>query len=301
MRLNDLNDLYLFARAIEEGGFSAAARKLGMPKATFSRRMAKLEERLGVKLVQRSAQHFQPTQIGLLYYQHCAAIRAEAEAAGQLIAQHSSTPRGRVRFSCPSELLELYVNHMLATFVRDYPDIDLEVLPANHPVDIAKEGLDFAIRVRECPPPDSELFFRRFAVSRRLLVAAPDLLPQAVAEPAELQNLPAISHQPEGDWLLQHPKHGHYSLHYQAKTASRNLDLLRRAALAGLGIAVLPQFAIGRELAEGRLRSALPDGWDAGSDMIHAVYLNRRGMLPAVSVLLERLAADFAAVWPSQA
>ena len=115
--MRDLNDLYFFAKVVEEGGFAAAARRLGVPRSRLSRRIGLLEQQLDVRLIQRSTRHFAVTDIGQDYYQHCVAMLIEAEAAQEVIDRRRAEPRGIVRVTCPSALLHFQIGDMIARFM----------------------------------------------------------------------------------------------------------------------------------------------------------------------------------------
>lgn len=292
----DLNDLYLFAQSVEAGSFSAAARRLGLPKATVSRRIGKLEEALGVRLVQRNSRQFEVTPIGELYYQHCAKMSHEADLAQRMIAARQFEPQGAVRFSCPVEILEHYVNPMLVAFMRRYPKITPEVLAVNSAVDVVGEKLDFAIRARMFPLPDSDLVTRKFLVRPFYLVASPELVGEKISSLNELERYPCLTHrcEPPYQWTFTHKKHGAQTFRFfHPRLASFNLQLIKQAACAGLGIALLPQVLVADELADGSLNQILSDEWQACEDTFHAVYPSRNGMLPAVKLLLDFLADEF--------
>ena len=121
--MHDLNDLYYFAQVVDQGGFAPAGRALSEPKSKLSRRIALLEERLGVRLIQRSTRHFLVTEIGQRYYCHCKAMLVEADAAQSAVEQTRSEPRGIVRLTCPVALLHARVSVMLAGFMAHYPRV----------------------------------------------------------------------------------------------------------------------------------------------------------------------------------
>lgn len=292
----DLNDLYLFAQSVEAGSFSAAARKLGLPKATVSRRIGKLEEALGVRLVQRNSRQFEVTPVGGLYYEHCAKMSYEADLAQRMIAARQFEPQGAVRFSCPVEMLEHYVNPMLVEFMRRYPKISLDVLAVNAAVDVIDEKRDFAIRARSFPLPDSDLVTRVFSTRPFYLVASPDLVKEKIKDLNELEDYPCLTSQtaPPYAWTFSHKKHGAQTFRFfHPKLACCNLQLVKQAACTGLGIALLPEIMVRAELDEGILCEVLSAEWHSGEDTFHAVYPSRNGMLPAVRLLLDFLADGF--------
>lgn len=136
----DLNALFIYAKVVEHGGFAPAGRVLGIPKSTISRKVAQLEARLGVRLVQRSTRQFQVTEIGQAYYRHCVAMTVEAEAAEDVIEQNRSEPCGMVRLTCSTPLLHFELAPMLARFMAQYPNVELYVKTFNRRVDVIAEG-----------------------------------------------------------------------------------------------------------------------------------------------------------------
>jgi len=158
--MHDLNDLYFFAQVVEHNGFAAAARVLGMPRSRLSRRIGLLEDRLGVRLLQRSTRRFTVTEIGLEYYRHCVAMLVEAEAAQDTIERARAEPRGIVRLSCPSSVLYFQVGEMVARFMATCPNVQVHLEAVNRPVDVIGEGFDIAIRVRFPPLEESDLVMR---------------------------------------------------------------------------------------------------------------------------------------------
>ena len=174
--VEDLNTLYYFTQVVEHRGFAAAGRALDMPKSKLSRRIAQLEERLGVRLIQRSSRHCSLTEIGQEYYQRCLAMRIEAEAAAEVIERNRSEPQGIVRLSCPTSLLNSWVSAMLTRYMLKYPLVELHVESTNRRVDVIEEGFDIAIRVRFAPLQNSELVMKVLGNSLQSLVASPALL-----------------------------------------------------------------------------------------------------------------------------
>lgn len=289
----DLNELYLFAQVVDIGNFSAASRKLNIPKATISRRISNLEKRLGVQLIQRNTHQFFVTNIGQQYYQYCKGMIAEAERAEFVIASHSKEPIGKVRLSCPKDILDNFINPMLVEFLQQYPKVALQVEINEHHVDVLHGGFDFVIRARSEQRFDSELVVRRFCELEQMLVAAPKLIPQPVSTLAELAHYDCLSDSSEGEWLFKNEKKESYPFPYQAKVATKNLNLLRQSLCAGQGIGVMPYFSIKGEIARGELISVLPANWFVDKVIIHAAYPPHRGLLPAVSLLLDFLCERF--------
>ena len=134
--MENLNDLYYFAQTVEHGGFAPAGRAIGVPKSKLSRRVAALEERLGVRLIHRSTRHFSTTETGHTYYEHCKAMLVEADAAQEAIDSVRAEPRGVIRLACPVTLLHVHVGPFLAGFMRDYPGVTVHLEATNRRVDL---------------------------------------------------------------------------------------------------------------------------------------------------------------------
>ena len=295
--MQDLNDMRYFAEVVERGSFSAASRALGLPKSRLSRRIAELESRLGVRLMQRTTRRLALTEVGELFYRHCAAVRDEADMAAETVARLQAEPRGVVRMSCPTTLLEVRVGTMLGEFLRRHPKVDLHLDATNRAVDVIGEGIDLALRVRPPPLEDSELVLKVLGTGRQCLVASPALLAARgqPTSPAELMGYPSMDlglPQNQHIWNLHGPNGEHVAVHHQPRLVTRGMLALRDAALAGVGLVQLPKMLTGELVASGALVHVL-DGWAPREEIIHAVYPSRRGMLPSVRALLAFLADGF--------
>ncbi|WP_230370116.1 LysR family transcriptional regulator [Paludibacterium denitrificans] len=191
----DLNDLLYFAKVVEHGGFMAASRVLGIPKSRLSRRVAELEERLGVRLLQRTTRRLALTDVGNSYYAHCQAMLAEAEAAEDAIARITAEPRGLVRVSCPELLANTLLSPILPRFMAAHPQVRIWLEATNRRVDLIEEGIDVAIRVRHVIDDSANLVVRQLGISRVILVASPTLLGNAPLpqHPTELGTLPVLT------------------------------------------------------------------------------------------------------------
>ncbi|KVK94782.1 LysR family transcriptional regulator [Burkholderia cepacia] len=297
-KARDLNDLYYFVQVVEHGGFAPAGRALDMPKSKLSRRIALLEARLGMRLIQRSTRRFTVTDVGQTYYSHCRAMLVEADAADEAIALLHEEPRGIVRVSCPIVLLDSLVGEMIAAFMVACPRVEIHLEATNRRVDVVGEGIDVAIRVRPPPLEDSDLALRVLAERGQCLVASPTMLREhgAPAVPADLARLPSLDHgvpQFTHVWRLRGPDGAHAEIHHQPRFVTGGMLALRAAAVAGVGIVQLPTMMVRDEVARGALVTVLPD-WAPRREIVHAVFASRRGLLPAVRALLDFLAARFA-------
>jgi DNA-binding transcriptional LysR family regulator len=295
--MQDLNDLRYFVEVVEQNGFAAAARKLGMPRSRLSRRIGLLEERLGVGLVQRSTRRFAITEIGREYYRHCVAMVVEADAAQNVIDRMRAEPQGIVRISCPSSVIYFQVGEMIARFMAGCPKVEVLLESTNRRVDIIHEGFDIAIRVRFPPFEDSDLVTRKLAESPQRLVASPSVLKELTRSlvPADLATLPSLAWDPatpDHEWCLDGPDGATASIRHKPRLVTEDMVALRLAALRGIGVCQFPTFVVQDDLKAGRLIDVLPE-WAPRAGIVHAVFPTRRGLLPSVRALLDFLAAEY--------
>lgn len=160
--LTDLDDFYCFAQVVEHGGFSAAERATDIPKSKLSRRVYNLEERLGVRLIQRSSRHFAVTDIGMNIYRHAQVMLSAAQAAHDLVDHLSTEPRGIIKLSLPVSIAQNEIARILPAFLKQYPEIKIQMMVTNRRVDIINEGFDIALRVRSSLDDDPNLVIRQF-------------------------------------------------------------------------------------------------------------------------------------------
>lgn len=292
--MQDLNDLYYFVAVVDHGGFAAAGRALGIQKSKLSRRIQNLEDRLGVRLLNRSSRRFSETEIGREFYNRCRAMLVEAEAAEQVIAEVRAEPRGVVRISCPVALINFQFGALIARFMAANPAVEVHLESANRSVDVIAEGFDIAIRVRFPPLEPTELVMHRLDESTQVLVASPGLIRTALASPADLSGLPSLDLGPahrDHLWRLEDGDGQEASIPHRPRLVSDDMSALREAAVAGIGIVQLPTMMIWDEIRVGRLVQILPE-WRPRSGIVHAVFPSRRGLLPSVRALLDFLAHE---------
>jgi DNA-binding transcriptional LysR family regulator len=292
--LQDLNDLYFFAAVVEHGGFSAAGRALGVPKSRLSKRVAQLEERLGVRLLQRTTRRFVVTEVGERFYGHCRAVLEEAQAAQDAVDELRAEPRGVVRLSCPVSLAQTVLAYLLPEFLALYPKMQVRLMSGNRRVDVIGEGYDLAIRVRSKLDTDANLIIRSFGQATTALVASPTLLNALVrpTTPSELAKLPALSmleHEGAQTWELIDAQGSQVNVEVQARLITGDFAVLLESARRGLGVALLPEAVCAPAIAAGELEVVLPD-WSSPEGTMHFVYPSRRGMLPGVRALVDFLA-----------
>ncbi len=289
----DLNDYAYFAEIVAHGGFASAARVIHEPKSKLSRRVARLEERLGLRLIERSSRRFRVTETGLAFYDRCRAIMAEAEQAEALVMQAQSEPHGRIRFSCPTGMLEP-ISSLISSFLARYPKVRLQLIATDRPVDLITERVDLALRVRAALTSDAALTMRTLGMSMRILVAAPQLASRAV-DVEQLRRLPTLSTNDDADeleWQLEAEDGSGHVVRITPRMCCADMVAVRQAAIDGLGVAILPDHVCRGALSDGRLVRVLPT-WHGLKGIVHLVFTTRRGLPPAVRVLIDHLAVGF--------
>ncbi|MFT4076589.1 MAG: LysR substrate-binding domain-containing protein [Asticcacaulis sp.] len=290
---SDLNDLAYFAEVVTHGGFAAAGRALREPKSKLSRRIAALEDRLGVRLIERSSRRFRVTDVGQVFYQRCRAMQAEAEQAEALVAEAQSEPHGLIRFSCPTGLVEV-ISPLVAGFLERYPKVWLQLVATDRSVDLITERIDLALRVRLSLDSDASLTMRTLDQSTRILVACPQLAGR-IGDIDQLSDYPLLvssDDQDSTEWPLETDEGRRQLIRHQARMGCTDFAAVRTAAIAGLGVAFLPDHVCRQALEDGRLTRVLPV-WRGQKGIVHLVFTTRRGLPPAVRKLIDHLAAGF--------
>ncbi|OON62500.1 LysR family transcriptional regulator [Massilia sp. KIM] len=292
----DLNDIYYFVKVVEHGGFTQAGRALNVAKSRLSRRIAALEERYDVRLLQRSTRHFSVTETGHEFYERCVAVLLEAEAAHDVIERKQVEPQGTIRMTCPTALLRYRIGDIVSRFMVKYPKINVQLEATDRRVDVLGERLDLALRVRFPPLEDSNLIMRVLSESPHRLVVSPQFLEERglPKHPADLSGLPSIGWGPPRDhlWDLLGPDGVEAQVRHHPRYITDDLTALRQAALHGVGIAQLPCMVVEEQLKDGTLVDIMP-GWAPKSGIAHAVFPSRRGLLPSVRLLIDFLVKHY--------
>ncbi|MGH8082872.1 MAG: LysR substrate-binding domain-containing protein [Lysobacter sp.] len=288
----NLNDLVLFAAAVEHGGFAAASRRLGVPKSTLSKRVAALEEELGVRLIHRTSRSFTLTDTGRDFHEHARAALIETEAAENIVRRRVAEPSGKVRITCGVPTAQDYLAEHLPALARAYPRLHVQLDVSDRFVDLVQEGYDIGVRSHFAPLPDSGLIQRQALVESIVLVAAPAYLSER-GEPSQPSDLNAHDGLLTGmtgsaTWTLSDAKGHRVEVEPIARMTANEGRVLCAAAVGGLGITVLPQRMCRSEIADGRLRRVLPQ-WTAGQVTTTLVMPHRRGQLPGVRATVEFL------------
>ncbi len=284
----DLLDLKIFARVIESGSLSAAGRELQLSPTVVSKRLTRLEEQLGARLIQRTTRQLTLTEIGEGYHERVLAVLGALEEADSFVSG-SGAPRGLLRVSAPTGFGRRHIAPRLSPFLRAYPDVKLELDLSDDYVDLIAGGFDVVVRIGSLG--DSSMVARRLAPNYRLLVATPEYLaehgePETLADLEGHQLLTTMS-QPE--WYLDGPDGP--AVHRPASIVVTNSsEVVREGVVSGLGIALRSTWDISEELEAGRLRRILPDYAGSSRVAIWAVYPSRRLVPPKVRAFIDHLA-----------
>ena len=287
----DFNEVALFVEVVRAGSFAEAARRLGIPANTISRRVQALEQHLGARLMQRSTRKLALTDAGRTFHERCAEqVRALADAAQDLIAG-STEPSGNVRVAAPADFLDFFAMDWIQEFLATHPKVRIELLLNDAMIDLIAEGIDVAFRGGRLP--DSSLVARRLATSRLVLVAAPDYLarrgtPESPQALALHDCVVSTASSARTTWSLVRPGRGESPVQVDVtgRIAANTAQALVKAALAGAGVALIPAELAAPHLQSGRLVQVLPEWGREGAD-VSFVYPSRRQLPRAVSAFIE--------------
>lgn len=287
--MNPFEDMRIFCQVMDSGSFTAAAEQLGLSKQFVSRRLMQLEERLGVRLLNRSTRRLDVTPLGQSYYESALRLLSEVEQVEQGIAGQNSEPRGTLRLSAPLSFAMAHLGCLLPLFLQRYPQVSVEVDLSDRPVDLISEGYDLVLRIGVLE--DSTLIARRIATIQRVYCASPDYLasrgePRVPDDLAGHDCLP-YGHGRQVQWSFR-AKGKPVSINVSGRMRANNGELLRDAAIGGLGITYLPTFIVGQALQEGRLVCVL-ENFQPEPLTLSAVYPQHRQSSRPVQALIEFL------------
>ena len=291
----DFNDYFYFVTVVRHNGFSAAERATDIPKTKLSRRVLDLERKLGLRLINRNARGISLTEAGQAFLAHSKAVVEQAEKAEEFMHQFRQQPQGAIRISCTNGMANNHLSPLLPGFLEAHRHISLTVLPSVKPVNLINDSIDLIVVARPNPIMGHGVVSRTIIEPRMILAASPDYLAEAgsLEEPEDLQRLKTVS--AVGDklrgpvvWELFGPEGRQYSFTHQPVLRSNDSTLQKNGAVNGLGLALLPDYVVSREAANGALRRVLPQ-WDAGPSPIKLAFLARKGLLPSIRALVDYL------------
>ncbi len=298
--MDRLSEMEAFVSVVDQGGFTDAARKMGVSKSAVSKHVSALEARLGARLLNRTTRRVSPTEIGLAYYDRATTVLSGASEADEMVNAMQDAPRGALRVSVPVSFGISQVSTRVGKFLSEYPDISLNLVLDDRFVELVAEGFDMAIRIGHLE--DSTLRARKLAESRAMMVAAPQYL-KAQGAPQRLDDLSEhlllhYSNLSTGNFWRLHTNAGEERhIRVGGRLTANNGESLFKAAESGLGIALLPSFILGESVNDGRLVEVLPDLQKQNLG-IYAVYPPGRFVQPKLRAFIDFLAQSFKGIGP---
>lgn len=294
--MDRLSEMEAFAMVIDQGGFTDAARKLGISKSAVSKQVSALETRLGARLLNRTTRRVSPTEIGMIYYERARRVLFDAVEADEIVSSMQSAPSGILRVAAPTDFGALHLSQVLGNFLTDFPSVSVNLEMTNRRVDLVADGFDAAIRIGILE--DSNLRARKLASTHFCLIASPEYLaknstPQKVEDLANHKLLQHSSQATVGAWKINI---GSGDVRYVRSTATLSVNdgqSLLGAAKASLGIAYLPSFLYAPAMAKGEVIKVMPDLPTEVQD-IHITYLSGRYLQPKVRAFIDFLAHEYA-------
>ncbi|SFW26291.1 LysR family transcriptional regulator [Luteibacter sp. UNCMF366Tsu5.1] len=281
LEVNRSGELEVFVRVIELGGFSAGARACGMTPSAVSKLVARLEQRLGTRLVNRSTRQLQLTPEGCAFYERGVRILADLEEAERCASEHTA-PRGRLRVNANVPFGHHFLLPLASEFLECHPDVTLDIVLTDEVIDILEQRTDVAVRAG--PLKSSNLVARKLGGTRMVIVGAPDYLARhgTPATPEQLlahNRLGANYVRAHPGWPLRSPG-GDVVIPVIGNAQASDGEALRHLALAGLGLARLAAFQVHDDMAAGRLLPVLEDFNPGDVEEVHAIYVGQGGYLP---------------------
>ena len=293
--MEDLNDLYFFASVVQYGGFSAAARTIGVEKTRLSRRIAALEKRLGVRLLQRTTRALALTEAGQRFYDRCLATVEGAQAAFDSVAELRREPAGLVRLSSPVLLTQRCLAHALPGYMAKHPKVSVFVEPTDRTVNVIEERFDIVIRAKPVIEDVAGLVAKTLGNSQRVMVVSRNFLDQygRPETPADLPKFNTVASTDDifdggARWTLTNLDNRTQQIELKPRLVTSDLRVRLQAAVRGIGIALLPEQVVVSPLREGLVERVLPK-WSGAKNILHLVYPTPRGMLPSVRSLIDYL------------
>ncbi len=291
--MDRIDSMRAFTKVVENGGFAAAARDMGLSRSVVNKSVISLENELGAQLLRRSTRQVTATDVGLAFYDRCTRILNDyAEALTSVKALHER-PQGNLRLNAPMSFGTLHVAAIVADYMQAYPDVHVELVLNDRFIDPIEEGFDITLRIGE-ESPSTSLIARSIVPMKRVVCASPGYLDAAgePSDPTELRQHRCLhyGYQTSGSqWRLAGPD-GERAYLIDCAMWSNNGEALRQAAIQNQGIVLLPTFIIGKDLQEGQLRTILPD-YPPPSIMLCALYPRHRHLSAKVRLFIELLEA----------
>lgn len=288
--------MIVFAKVVDSGGFSAAARELGMSKSFVSKQVAALESELGARLLHRTTRRLSVTEAGAIYHEHCARVAQEVDAASQAVTRLRAEPTGTLRISAPVSFAAYHLAPVLDAFLQRHPRLRVDLDASDRPVDLADEGYDLALRLTGKPAPG--LVARRLLTLDWVTCAAPSYLARhgAPTTPQALQEHNCIGYHGQPSTVGWNYRVGGraVNVHPRGNVRANQATVLHHLAVAGVGILHFPRYVVAADLRAGRLVELLADYRGPGPNTaLYAVWLPDRYLPPKVRAFVDFMLERF--------
>jgi len=293
--MDRLTEMEAFATVVDQGGFTDAAKKMGISKSAVSKHISSLEARLGARLLNRTTRRVSPTEIGLAYYDRARRVLSDAGEADALVASMQSAPAGLLRISVATDFGVNHLSPILGDFLQQFPDITVNMVLNNRYVELISEGFDMAIRMGDLE--DSSLRARKLTETQMRMIAAPSYF-EKHGRPTRLDDLNShkllhYSNQASGNaWKITAPSGEERQIRSAGWLSVNDGQSLLNACIAGLGIAYLPSFLYANAMEQGQVVDVMPD-LPIERTGIYAVYPPGRFTQPKVRAFIDFLVAHF--------
>ncbi|MFZ5620749.1 MAG: LysR family transcriptional regulator [Pseudomonadota bacterium] len=287
--MQNLTDVAVFVQVVESGSFTAAAERLELTRSVVSKYISRLEDRLKVRLLNRTTRRLSLTEAGQIFYERSQYGLGEIEAAEAEVAKLQGTPRGRLKINAPMSFGILHIAQAIAEFQRQHPEVQLDMNLDDRQIDLVEQGYDVAVRIAELP--DSSMVATRLAPCHHVVCASSDYIERygAPRTPDELRKHNILSYRYQdspNEWRFLSPDGRYSSVPVTGSIEMNNSLALRQAVLSGAGIMLTPTFIVGEDIAAGRLLKLLPE-YRAKEVAIYAVYAGRRHLIPKVRAFID--------------
>lgn len=293
--MENLTDIAVFVQVVDSGSFTAAAERLELTRSVISKYVSRLEDRLKVRLLNRTTRRLSLTEAGQIFYERSQHGLGEIEAAKAEVAKLQATPRGRLKINAPMSFGILHIAPALAEFQLQNPEVQLDMNLDDRQIDLVEQGHDVAIRIAELP--DSSMVATRLAPCHHVVCASSDYIERygAPRTPDDLRRHNILSYRYQdspNEWRFLSPDGRYSSVPVTGSIEMNNSLALRQAVLGGAGIMLTPTFIVGEDIAAGRLVKLLPE-YRAKEVTIYAVYTGRRHLTPKVRAFIDYMKKRF--------
>jgi DNA-binding transcriptional LysR family regulator len=293
--MRNLTDIAVFVQVVDSGSFTAAAERLELTRSVVSKYISRLEDRLKVRLLNRTTRRLSLTEAGQIFYERSQFGLGEIEAAEAEVAKLQATPRGRLKINAPMSFGILHIAPAMAEFQRQNPEVQLDMNLDDCQIDLVEQGYDVAVRIAELP--DSSMVATRLAPCHHVVCASSDYVKRygTPRTPDDLRKHNILSYRYQdspNEWRFLSPDGRYSSVPVTGSIEMNNSLALRQAVLGGAGIMLTPTFIVGEDIAAGRLLKLLPE-YHAKEVSIYAVYAGRRHLTPKVRAFIDYMKKRF--------